>query len=60
MTIVTYLFELCHRVSSCLDEVYVMGQEREVADARFWLYWSARVTLGNGMRLLGLRPLERM
>ena len=58
--VVTYLMLLSHRVSSCLEEFYVMGREKEVAEARFWMYWAARVTLGNGMRMIGLKPLERM
>jgi arginyl-tRNA synthetase len=58
--VVTYLMTLCHEVSSCLDEVYVLGQEKDIAEARFWAYWCARMTLSNGMRLLGLTPLERM
>ena len=58
--LVVYLMAVCHKVSSCLDEIYVMGREKEVAEARFWLYWSVRVVVGNGMRLLGLKPLERM
>lgn len=58
--LVIYLMALCHQVSSCLDDIYVMGREKEVAEARFWLYWCCRVVVGNGMRLLGLKPLERM
>lgn len=58
--LVTYLMKVCHRVSSCLDEVYVMGRPKDEAIARFWVYWSARVILGNGMRILGLTPLEAM
>ena len=58
--LVTYLLALCHKVSTCVEEVYVMNQEPDVSLARFWVYWSARVTLGNGMRILGLKPLEAM
>ncbi|KAJ3355768.1 Arginyl-tRNA synthetase [Allomyces javanicus] len=58
--VVTYLFQLCHAVSSALDTLYVVNQEEHIKKARMLLYWSARVTLGNGLRLIGLRPLERM
>lgn len=58
--VVAYLMALSHRVSSCLENMWVMGQEREVAEARLWLYWSCRIVIGNGLRILGLRPLERM
>ena len=59
-TIVTYLMSLCHAISTALDVLWVVGAPRDEADARLLLFWSARVTLGNGLRLLGLKPLERM
>lgn len=64
-SVVVYLFQVCHKISSCLDDVYVMDtrnrvDDKEVLVARFWVYWTARVIIGNGMRLLGLKPLERM
>ena len=59
-TIVTYLFKLTHIVSSCYDILWVAGQEKELAIARLALYSSARQVLNNGMRLLGLTPVNRM
>lgn len=59
-TIVTYLFKLTHQVSSCYDVLWVAGQTKELATARLALYAAARQTLYNGMRLLGLTPVERM
>lgn len=59
-TVVTYLFKLTHIVSSCYDILWVAGQEKELATARLALYSSARQTLNNGMRLLGLTPVNRM
>ncbi|KAF7730865.1 hypothetical protein EC973_001383 [Apophysomyces ossiformis] len=58
--VVTYAFKLAHDISAVFDQLWVQGAEPDVADARLLMYWSARVTLGNAMRLLGLRPLERM
>jgi arginyl-tRNA synthetase len=58
--VVTYAFKLSHDVSSAFESLWVMGAEEKVAEARMLLYWSARVTLGNALRLLGLKPLERM
>ncbi|KAJ3092046.1 hypothetical protein HK102_011252 [Quaeritorhiza haematococci] len=54
-TIVQYLFELSHRVSAALEALWVMGQEKPVAEARLAMYMSARITLGNALRMLGLR-----
>ncbi|AMD19247.1 HBR346Cp [Eremothecium sinecaudum] len=59
-TVVTYLFKLTHQVSSCYDVLWVAGQTPEIATARLALYASARQVLNNGMRLLGLTPVERM
>ncbi|GMM58803.1 arginine--tRNA ligase [Maudiozyma humilis] len=59
-TVVTYLFKLTHQVSSCYDVLWVAGQTKEVATARLALYASARQVLNNGMRLLGLTPVDRM
>ncbi|CAG57752.1 uncharacterized protein GVI51_A01947 [Nakaseomyces glabratus] len=59
-TVVTYLFKLTHQVSSCYDVLWVAGQTEEVATARLALYGAARQVLYNGMRLLGLTPVERM
>lgn len=59
-TIVTYLFNLTHIVSSCYDTLWVAGQEEELATARLALYASAKQVLFNGMVLLGLTPVERM
>lgn len=59
-TVVTYLFKLTHQVSSCYDVLWVAGQTKELASVRLALYSSARQVLYNGMKLLGLTPVERM
>lgn len=59
-TLVSYLMTLSQLVSQCLQKMWVKGQCEDVALSRLALYKSARIALGNGMRLIGLRPLERM
>lgn len=59
-TIVTFLFNVSHSVSTCYDILWVAGQEKEVAIARLALYTAAKEVLNNGMRLLGLTPVDRM
>jgi arginyl-tRNA synthetase len=59
-TVLTYLFKMVHAVSSSYDHLQVVGSEREVMLARLSLYFAARQVLNNGMRLLGLNPVERM
>lgn len=58
-TVLTYLFKMTHVVSSSYDHLQVVGSERELMKARMVLYDATRLVLANGMRLLGLTPLER-
>ncbi|KAH9930170.1 arginyl-tRNA synthetase [Amylocystis lapponica] len=59
--VVTYAFRLSHAISSAWETVVVKGeQDVEKARARMWLYLSARDVLGATMRLLSIKPLERM
>jgi arginyl-tRNA synthetase len=59
-TVLSYLFKMTHALSSSYDHLQVVGSERELMKARMALYESARIVLGNGMRLLGLNPVSRM
>ncbi|KAI0477862.1 arginyl-tRNA synthetase [Xylariaceae sp. FL0804] len=59
-TILTYLFQMTHVISSSYDHLQVVGSERPLLVARLALYDAARTVLSNGMRLLGLSPLSRM
>ena len=59
VTILSYLFKMTHMLSSSYDVLQVIGSEPETMKARMALYEAARQTLYNGMRLLGLRPVER-
>lgn len=58
-TILTYLFRMTHMLSSSYDVLKVVGSEEEVKRARMTLYESARQVLYNGMRVLGLSPVDR-
>jgi len=59
-TIMTYLFKMTHTLSSSYDHLRIVGSERELMKARMALYDASRIVLNNGMRLLGLSPVERM
>lgn len=59
-TVLTYLFKMTHELSSSYDVLQVIGSEPELLEARLALYEAARQVLNNGMRLLGLSPVERM
>jgi arginyl-tRNA synthetase len=60
-TILTYLFRLAHQLSSSYDVLQVVGavEGQEVTLARAALYEAARQVIHNGMKLLGLNPVER-
>jgi arginyl-tRNA synthetase len=59
-TILTYLFKMTHTLSSSYDHLRIVGSEKELMKARMALYDAARIVLNNGMKLLGLSPVERM
>lgn len=59
VTVLTYLFKMSHVLSSSYDELRVVGSAPELKKARMALYTCARQVLNNGMRLLGLTPVER-
>lgn len=63
-TVLTYLFKLGHAISSSYDHLQVVNIENGVPKSvnvpRLALYSAARQVLNNGMRLLGLSPVERM
>lgn len=59
-TVVTWLFKMTHLLSSSYDILRVVGEDPKKAAARLALYESARQVLNNGMKLLGLSPVERM
>jgi len=59
--VVTYAFRLAHAISAAWDNVIVKGEEDlEKARAKMYLYECTREVLAAGMRLLSIRPLERM
>ena len=59
-TVLSYLFKMTHALSSSYDQLQIVGSEPELMKARMALYDAAHIVLENGMRLLGLTPVERM
>lgn len=59
-TIVLYLFKLAHMISQANYNLRIKDVDPKLAQARLLLFWAAKTTLANGMRLIGLKPLERM
>lgn len=55
-----YLFALSHAIGRATKELPVKNQGLFVAKARLLLFHASRVTLAQGMRLLGVEPLTAM
>lgn len=55
-----YLFALSHAIGRATKELPVKNQGLFIAKARLLLFHASRVTLAQGMRLLGVEPLTAM
>jgi arginyl-tRNA synthetase len=60
-TILTYLFKFNHQVSSGYEVIRAIDipEGQEVSRARVAYYECARQVLNNGLRLLGITPVDR-
>ena len=59
--VVTFCFKLSHALSAAWEILTVKGEsDTERAQARLWLFLTAKDVLGAAMRLLSRTPLERM
>ncbi|ORX62266.1 arginyl-tRNA synthetase [Hesseltinella vesiculosa] len=60
-TLVQYLFRLAHSTGQATSSLRVKDiPDVSVAQSRLLLFSSAKTTLANGLRLLGIEPLERI
>ena len=59
VTVLIYLFKMTHMLSSSYDHLKILGSDPELARARLALYECARQVLNEGMKLLGLSPVDR-
>lgn len=58
--LVQYLLLLARAAGAAHAKLRVLGQPTDVADARMLLFSGTRHAVARGLRLLGLKPLERM
>ncbi|XP_070843339.1 probable arginine--tRNA ligase, mitochondrial [Chaetodon trifascialis] len=58
--LVNYLLKLSHMSASAHRELPVRGSSQDVAQARLRLFSAACSVLANGMRILGITPVDRM
>jgi arginyl-tRNA synthetase len=55
-----YLLDLAHALHASYGTLRVKGEAEEVAKARLLLFSVVKNTLASGLRILGIRPLEKM
>ncbi|EPR78538.1 Arginyl-tRNA synthetase [Spraguea lophii 42_110] len=58
--VVTYLMTLSAMANSLFSKFRVLNQEENIAKQRLLVFESIKVVLGNGMKILGMKPLLRM
>ncbi|XP_020483847.2 probable arginine--tRNA ligase, mitochondrial [Labrus bergylta] len=58
--LVNFLLKLSHLVASAHRELPVKGSHQDVAQARLRLFSAACSVLANGMRILGITPVDKM
>ncbi|KAI9305190.1 YDR341C-like protein [Cunninghamella echinulata] len=60
-TLVQYLFKLSHSISQAVSTLRVKDvSDIELATSRMILFSAAKITLANGLSVLGIDPLERI
>ncbi|XP_017876746.1 probable arginine--tRNA ligase, mitochondrial [Ceratina calcarata] len=59
-TLTVYLFHLCKTINIVWRDLRVKDEPSDLANQRLMLFHVAKVILAQGMRLLGLIPLEKM
>ena len=47
-----------HFTNSAFKKLPVKNQEKTIAEDRLIMFHCARLTLGNGLRLLGITPIQ--
>jgi len=58
--IVQFLYDLCHKIAIALRNCKVIGSEKETAKSYLLVFYCARIVVGNGLRILGINPLQKM
>jgi arginyl-tRNA synthetase len=58
--LVNYLFRLCNLTSKTLKTLPVKGQDQTVLFARLAMFAAVKAVLRQGMKVLGVKPVDRM
>ncbi|XP_076619815.1 arginyl-tRNA synthetase, mitochondrial [Colletes latitarsis] len=55
-----YLLSLCNAVSKTFSNLKIKGEPSDLGNQRLLLFHTVKIILAEGMKLLGLTPLEKM
>ncbi|CAK9803786.1 Probable arginine--tRNA ligase, mitochondrial [Anthophora quadrimaculata] len=55
-----YLFHLSKAISVAIQKLHIKGEPNDLGNQRLLLFRIAKITLAQGMKLLGLTPLVKM
>lgn len=59
--IINFLYDLSHAISRALRSSKVKGNlDQQQAEAYLLCFHAARIVVGNGLRILGIEPLDKM
>ncbi|KAI8099703.1 uncharacterized protein BX664DRAFT_321901 [Halteromyces radiatus] len=59
-TLVTYLFKMARVANQALYCLRIKDVQKDLALARWTLFWAVKQTLANGLMVLGIQPVSRM
>ncbi|KAK7872518.1 hypothetical protein R5R35_013763 [Gryllus longicercus] len=58
--LVNYLFKLCNAINRAFKTLPIKGQDNHIASQRLMLFHASRLILNQGLRILGIQPLQEM
>ena len=61
LVLTTYLYNLCQKFSKYYETISILNEETEqLKQSRLVLLSSLKVVLENGMKILGIQPLDKI
>lgn len=58
--LVNYLLQFCNLINSAFEVLQIKNEDVHIGSQRLLLFHSSRIVLNQGMKILGLQPLQQM